>query len=162
MPAYRARPVATAWSSADSVSSSSVVVAPGVHLPQVDVVGAQPLQRPVQRVEQGPPRGVHDPFAGTPGDAGLGGEDQLLAVHRRAQQAADHPLRLAVAVTRRRVEQRAAGLEEDVELVAGLVLVGVPAPGHRAQGQPADLQAGPAQPALLHGRNLPTYLPGRR
>ena len=93
------------------------VVAPGVHLPEVDVVGAEPRQRAVQGVEQRPPRGVDDALAGTPGDARLGGEHDLLAVDDRAQQPADHPLGLAVAVARSRVEQRAAGLDEGRELV---------------------------------------------
>ena len=47
--------------------------------------------------------------------------------------------------------QRAAGLGEGDQLVAGLVLVGVAAPGHGAQAQPGDLQAGGAERTLLHG-----------
>ncbi len=58
MPTYDARPEVTARSSAASVSSSGVVVGPDVHLPQVDVVDAEPAQRGVEGAQQVAARGV--------------------------------------------------------------------------------------------------------
>src|SRR3712207_9064875 len=60
-----------------------------------------------------------------------------------------------VAVDVGGVDQRAAGVDEGRQLHRGLVLVGVPAPGHGAQCQARDDQAAAPECALLHGR--PTY-----
>ena len=75
---------------------------PGVHLPQVDVVGAQPAaaSRPGRRSSA--PREVSTTRSPVRrGDAGLGREHQLVAVDHVAEQRADQPLGLAVAVRRR-------------------------------------------------------------
>ena len=71
------------------------------------------------------------------------------------QQVAEGPLALAVAVDVGGVDERAAGVDEGGELHRRLVLVGVPAPGHRAQPQPGHDQAAAPQRPLLHGG--PTY-----
>ena len=57
----------------------------------------------------------------------------------------------AVAVGGGGVDERAAGVEEDLELLGGLVLVGVPAPRHGAQADVGDRQTCATDPALLHG-----------
>ena len=69
-------------------------------------------------------------------------------------QRADQLLGRAVAVAGRGVEQRAAGLREGDQLVAGLVLVGVAAPGHRAQPEPGHLEAGGTDGPHVHAHKL--------
>ena len=82
--------------------------------------------------------------------AGLGGEDDVAARDHAPEQRPEDRLARAVAVGRGGVDQGAAGLDEERELLAGLVLVGVAAPGHRAEAQPRHAQTGPAQRSLLH------------
>ena len=66
-----------------------------------------------------------------------------------ADQPADQLLGRAVAVPGRGVDQRAAGLGEGDQLVAGLVLVGVATPRHGAQAEPRDREArGDRPPAV--------------
>src|SRR5690606_30424432 len=49
------------------------------------------------------------------------------------------------------VDERAARVRKRREQVGSLVLLGILAPGHRAQGDPGDPQARPAQLSLFHG-----------
>src|SRR6202035_2433970 len=48
------------------------------------------------------------------------------------------------------VHKRAPAVEEGFELVARVRLVGLPAPGHRAQTKAGHAQSGPPQMSLLH------------
>ena len=89
--------------------------------------------------------------AAAPADAGLGREHHLVAGDDVADQRADQLLGRAVAVSGGGVDERAAGLGEGDQLVAGLVLVGVTAPGHRAEAEPGHLETGGAEGTLLHG-----------
>ncbi len=116
------------------------------------MVDAEPAQRGVEGADQVAARGVRLPAAAAAADPGLGGDDQVVALHDVADQRADQLLRGALAVPGGGVDERAAGLGEGDELVAGLVLVGVAAPGERAEPQPGDLEAGATQVALLHGQ----------
>ena len=125
---------------------------PGVHLPQVDVVDAQPTQRGVEGGEQRPAGGVDVGASVAGADGRLGRDHELVAVRDVAQQGAEQLLRAALGVRRRRVHQGPAGLHEGDQLVAGLVLVGVTAPGHRPEPQSGDPQPGVADGSLLHGR----------
>ena len=107
-----------------------------LHEPKVDVVGAQAHQGVVEGVEEGAARRVRDraALAGPPGaHPGLGDEHQVTPVDVLRQQSADHLLGGPLAVGGGGVEERASGVEEDVELLLGLELVGVAAPGHRAE-----------------------------
>ena len=149
-----ARPAAdaTASSSAERVSSSGVRVAPRVHLPQVDVVGAEPAQRGVERREQVPPRGVDHPLAGAPGDAGLGGDHDLVAGDQRRRAARRSPPRTRRRRRRRRCRPGCRRRRGTPAAGRGrLVLVGVAAPGHRAEREPGDRAARIGRAALLHG-----------
>ena len=78
----------------------------------------------------------------TPRDAGLGREHDLVAGDDVAEQRAEQLLGGAVAVAGGGVDERAAGLGEGDQLVARLVLVGVPTPRHRAEAEPGDPEAG--------------------
>ena len=89
-----------------------------------------------------------------PADPGLGGD----APGRRGATTSpiSEPISSSeapVAVAGRGVDERAAGLGERDELLAGLVLVGVAPPGQGAEPQPGHLEAGATQVALLHGGN---------
>ncbi len=130
------------------------VVRPGVQLPQVDVVDVQPSQRSLEVAQQGTARGVGDPLAPADAEPGLGRDHQVVAVHHVAEQGPDQSLAVAVAVRRGRVDQRAAGGHERGELLARLVLVGVPPPGHGAQAEPAHRQSTVTEIALLHEPSL--------
>ena len=123
---------------------------------QVEVVGAQPGQAGIESVEQRAARGVghRGPLPGAPGAyPGLGDQDEVLAIHVLAQERPDHLLADALAVGGGGIHERAPGIEEDVELFLGLELIGVPAPGHRAQAHGGHTQAGPAESPVLHRPN---------
>ena len=129
------------------------LVGPHVDLPEVDVVDPEPLSEASRVVSRLPREVSVTAAAAAPGDAGLGRDDHLVAGHHVADQRADQLLGRAVAVPGGGVDQRAAGLDERDQLVARLVLVGVPAPGHGAEPEPGDLEPG-APRALLHGAEL--------
>jgi hypothetical protein len=111
-------------------------IAPGVDLPQVDVVGAQPLQRPGQITQQGAAGGVDDPLAVADHEAGLGRDHHVLAPGQLADQLADQPLGVAGAVRRGRVDQRAARFAERLQQTTRLLLGGVASPGEGAEPEP--------------------------
>src|SRR5918993_434702 len=128
---------------------------PGVQLPEVDVVEAQALEGGVERRQQVPtPRAAAHRSGRRPAD-GLGRDQHVGARDDVGEQVPEGALALAVAVHVGGVDQRAAGVDEGGELHGGLVLVGVPAPRHRAQRQPGHDQTTPPQRALLH--EGPTY-----
>ncbi len=96
-----------------------------------------------------------DAAVGAAHGAGLGGEDDLVADLELLDQLAEQGLGVAVGVDVGRVDQRAAGVEERGQLVAGLVLVGAAGPGAGAEPEPAHPQARSAQRPQLHGGTLP-------
>jgi hypothetical protein len=57
-----------------------------------------------------------------------------------------------LAVDVRRVDERAARLDERRQLVPRLVLVGVQPPQPGAEPEPGDVEPGAADPTLLHVR----------
>ncbi len=94
------------------------------------------------------------------GDAGLGGDDQVDARDDVGDQLAEDRFRLAVAVGRGGVDERAAGVVEGHQLRRGLVGVGLDAPRHGAEAQVRDLEAAASDSALLHRRKVPARLSG--
>ena len=112
-------------------------VGPDVDLPEVDVVDAEPAQRQVEAAEQVAARGVHHPRAAAGADPGLGRDDHVVARDHVVEQPAEQLLRRAAAVRVRGVEQRAAGVDEGGELLAGLVLVGAGCPRSSVPGRVA-------------------------
>ncbi|MPN15774.1 hypothetical protein SDC9_163110 [bioreactor metagenome] len=126
---------------------------PGVHLPQVDPVGAEPLQRGVQVGQHGPRRGVHRPFPVAYAEAGLGGDDQVLAVELAGHQRAEDLLRVPGAVRRGSVDQGATRVDERRHQVVRRLGGCVAAPGERAQSEAGDLQPGRADASLFHARD---------
>src|SRR3954451_14110729 len=121
------------------------------------MLDAEPGQARVELRQHRPARGVDDELAGPSRHAGLGQDDDVVAVHMLAQKLTDELLGRTAAVHRGRVQEGAAGVEERAQLVPRLVLVCVAAPGHRAEPEAADPQAGPPDVALLHDRT--TYRP---
>ncbi len=87
--------------------------------------------------------------------ARLGGEHDLVADLELLDQLAEEGLGVAVRVDVGRVDQRAAGIEEGRQLVAGLVLVGSAGPGAGAEPEPAHPQARSAERPQLHGGTVP-------
>ena len=74
------------------------------------------------------------------------------AGHEPLHELPEQVLGLPVAVHVRGVDEGAARLPERLQLVGGVVLVGVPAPGQGAEPDPGHAQAGAAEMPLLHGR----------
>ena len=70
------------------------------------------------------------------------------------QQRADDPLARAVAVDGGRVEQRAAGIEEQPELLLGRILVDRRTPGHRPEREPRHLETRVPKPTHVHATRL--------
>ena len=126
------------------------VLVPGVREPHVDVAGAQPLQRGVELVHQGPARAVDDPAAAGPADARLGDEHDLVAVGA-LEEVAEQVLGGATGVPVRGVDEGAAGRAEGREQVPGVLGGGAGAPRHRPEAEPRDGQAGGAEAAGEHG-----------
>ena len=148
-PTYRTRPLFTARSSAASVSSSGVRASYPCTCQRS--TWSVPSRRSDASSGAAGGRGSRRGGRGRPRSAGLGRDQQLVARDQVLQQRADHRLGVAVAVDVGGVEQRAAGVEEGVELRGGVVGVGVPAPGHGAEGEPGDHQPAAAERSLLHG-----------
>ena len=110
---------------------------------------AEARQRRVELAQQRPPGGVDHPLAGAAGDAGLGADHHVVAGDAgRRGSAPSELLGGAVGVAVRRVDQVAAGGQERPQLVAGVVLVGGAAPGHRAEAR-AGTPRGPDRPIRL-------------
>ena len=87
----------------------------------------------------------------------LGGQHDLLPpAAALGEPAADDLLGLAAAVDVGGVEEVDAGLERRVHDLVAVGLVGLRPEVHRAEAQRADPQAGAAEVAIVHGRNLPT------
>ena len=122
---------------------------PGVHLPQVDVIGAQPGQGSVQGRQHAATRRTAGERAVAGPRAGLRGEDEFGA-GGPAQQAADQPLRIAARVHVGRVDQGSAGIAKQPQLVLRHVLVAVAAPPHGAERQSRHEQAACAHAAVFH------------
>ena len=146
-PTYAARPVATAVSSADSVSSMG-----SCRTRRAPATGPREStpsrsQRQVEAAQQVAARGVHHPAAAAHADPGLGRHDHVAARDHVAEQPAEQLLRRAAGVGVRGVEQGAARVHEGGQLLAGLVLVGLVAPGH--QPRPSRETARPERPRDL-------------
>jgi hypothetical protein len=120
-----------------------------VHLPQVDVVGAEAFEAGVERGEQVAAGRVSVALLAAAADR-LGRDDDVLAIDHALQHPADDSLALTVDVDVGGVDQRAARLDERLRLRGRVVLVGVAAPGHRSEREPGDEEAGRTQPSLLH------------
>jgi hypothetical protein len=128
---------------------------PRVQLVEVDVVDPEPAQRRIEgptQVTAGVAQGVGLVAHGEPA---LGGEDDAIAdVGRpRGKPAAENFLRGTVGVDVGGVDQRAAALDEDVELLVSLRFVGLRAEGHGAQAQSRDGAPTATQRAVFHDRS---------
>ena len=115
------------------------------------------MPEPVQRRVEGPQqvaRGWRRTGARCrAGHTGLRRHDHRRRGPHRSRAGADDLLGPAVAVDVRGVDEGAAGVDERLSWSRRLVLVGVPAPGHRAQAQPGDLQAAAAERRCSMGRD---------
>ena len=131
-------------------------------LVEVDIVGLQPLQRFVDRVENVGAHQLRRPVAAKPGARRaphhLGGEDDLVAVLARLHPVADiglgAPLRLRLGRDRielGRVEEIDAAIEGEIHLGVAVGLGVLLAPGHGAEADRGNMDVGAAEAALLHG-----------
>ncbi len=121
---------------------------PAGQLPQVEIVGAQPAQQPVQPAQQRPAPGAAAMRA--VGEQAASGDDEVVARHGAPQQAGEHVLRDAAAIAVGGLHQGPAGLDEHAQLLGRRIAVGVVAPGHGAQADPRHLQPTAAHPSSLH------------
>ena len=81
-----------------------------MHLPQVDVVYAEAVQRSVQPVEQRAAGVVHESLVADSHHAGLGGDDQFVAWDHVSQQLAEYLLGVPGGVRQRSVHERPTGV----------------------------------------------------
>ena len=104
-------PVLTAHSSADSVSVSGAS-SDHVCTSQRSTWSVPSRSRErVELAEQAVPRGVDDALARAPGDAGLGADDQVVAVDVLVDDAAEELLGGTVGVAVSRVDEGPAGVD---------------------------------------------------
>ena len=82
-------------------------------LPQVHVIGAEAVERGVQRREQRPPRRVWG-IVGT-GHARLGRDDDLVAREDIGEEPAEYALTGTIPVGRRGVDEGASSLDEGAQ-----------------------------------------------
>ena len=125
-----------------------------MHLPQIEVVGAELAQRAIELVQDGTAGRVGDRTALARSEAALPGDLHLVTDAALGQDCAQHLLAGAVAVHRRGVEERATGLEERVEQLARGVAIDLRAPRHGAERESGDPEAGVTDPTLLHAHRL--------
>ena len=95
------------------------LVGPGVHQPQVDVVGPEPLERGVELAQQAVPGGVDDAVPGPAGDTRLRADDEVVTLHVVVDEPADDLLGGAVGVAVGGVDEVAAGVEEGAGAARG-------------------------------------------
>ncbi len=115
------------------------------------MVGAEPLEGRVEVGEQARPRRVDAGARPAGADAALGAQHDVVARDLPVQQGADDALRVAVAVRRGRVDERAARVDEVPQLFRRVQVVGVPPPGHGPQAELGHAQARSAHLTTLHG-----------
>jgi hypothetical protein len=120
-----------------------------MQLPQVDVVGAQPCERGVERGEQVAARGVPAP-EGRHRDR-LRRDLHRRPWHDRPDQLTENLLGAAVRIDVGGVDEGAADVAERLELLGGVVRFGVPPPGHRSQREPGHHQPAVAEGTQFHG-----------
>ena len=127
-----------------------------VQLVEVDVVGAEPAQRRVDRVEDVLARVALVPRVGTGAPVALRRDDELVALP--AQPPADDLLGAADGVETAServdvgaVEERDPGVGGGVEDRPRRVLVALEPERHRAETEARDLEAGAAEAYVLHG-----------
>ena len=127
-----------------------------VDLVEVDIVDAQPAQRPVDAVQDVLARqaAVVGIAAHRPVD--LGGDHHLVPLGVFLQRLAGHPLALALGIDIGGVEEVDPGLHRTLEERQRRLLVQHPRPplggaiGHAAQTQARNLQAGVAKANIVH------------
>ena len=119
---------------------------------EVHVIGAEPLERGVERAEQPAPRRVDDTPGRRRADPALGAQDDLVAGDDRAEQGADDLLARTGRIGRGCVDERPSGLAEVLELLRRVLRVRVQSPRHRAEPEHRDVQTRSTHAALFHGR----------
>ena len=100
------------------------------------MIGAELAQREVELVEERTPRAVAVDAVAALDQPGLAGEHDAAAHVGLVDQRAEQLLAHAVAIDRRRVDERAAGVEERRQLLLGVVGVDGRAPRHGAEREP--------------------------
>jgi len=126
-----------------------------VHLVEVHVIGLKPLETALQRLLHllaNEPRPAPQPRHGVGRAGNLRGQHHLLAAVARAQPVADEGFGAALGlgpgrhrIHLGRIDQVDPALQCVIELLEGFGLGILLAPGHRAQTDQADVDAGSAQ-----------------
>ena len=128
---------------------------PGVQLPQVHVVDAEPLERGVERGQEVAPRRAAPHRAGMRATDGLGGDQHVGPRDDVGQQVPESALAVAVAVHVGRVDQGSAGVDEVRRAAARPRPRRCPGPTSSCERQSRHHQAASPELTLLHGG--PTY-----
>jgi hypothetical protein len=127
-------------------------------LQQIQVVGIQPLQRSVHRLEQAQPRGAGVVGAVAQPQPGLAGQDHLVAA--AAQRFAEDGFGRAVGIDIGGVEEIDAGFDGQIDHAACFGDIGVApgaeqrtlaAEGAGTEAERGDFEAGTAEKTGFHG-----------
>jgi len=122
-----------------------------VHVVQVYRVGTEPPQARVDAAHQGASRRAMR--SGRRREPPLRGDDRIVDASACRRPSPDDALGLAVGVDIGRVDQRAAGVDERVELTMRVGLVGLDAERHRAEREPGHDRPAAAQVGGREGRS---------
>jgi hypothetical protein len=116
-PAYKIFPVDARSSWARTISSMGVTLSGEVHPQQIDVVGTEAAQTPLDGAEHRPPlvACLQGSVALVAADRVLGGDREVVATS--LQEGADALLGLADLIARGRIDEGAAGVGELVERI---------------------------------------------
>ena len=139
---------------------------PDVGLVEVDVVGAETLQRGVDRLEQVLPRVASGVRPLAHGIAGLGGQNDLTPAGKLLDKPADRLLALAAGVEVAGVDEVDAGVERALDDRAAGGFVEHPfspcraADAHGAETEPGNLEVGSAECDVLHGAPVKVHEAG--
>jgi len=112
-------------------------------LPDVEVIGLQPAQAALDRLDDVPPRGAARIDVRSGGVEALGDHHQIVAV--AAHQRAEDLLGLALGVLVGSVEEVDARVAAGLEHGGGSRFVGVAAEGHGAVAEFGNFDAGAAE-----------------
>ena len=125
-------------------------ISPGMHLPQVDVVGVEATQRSLQVAQQSGSRGVDNPFLPLDDEPSLRGDDEIISADVSVNELPDELFGEATTVCGGGIDQISTGIDETAHHGASLTSVGLAAPGQGTQTNGRHLEAASPDGSQAH------------